>query len=81
MHAVAVRAAELRGESESARVTAACYILDRGWGKAAQSHTGENGEGGISGIIRHIVEGAPLPAPASRTIDHVPTRTDGGEQQ
>lgn len=31
----------------SARVQAANSILDRGWGKAAQPHTGEGGEGPI----------------------------------
>jgi len=29
----------------AARVTAAQVLLDRGWGKAAQPHTGEDGEG------------------------------------
>lgn len=29
----------------TARIQAAQAILDRGWGKAAQPHTGEDGEG------------------------------------
>ena len=45
------------GESESARVTAAVHLLDRGWGKPAQAHTGEDGEGKIRVVIRHIVDG------------------------
>ncbi len=35
----------------AARVSAANALLDRGWGKAAQSHTDADG-----GPIRHIVE-------------------------
>jgi hypothetical protein len=45
------------GESESARVAAAIHLLDRGWGKPPQAHTGENGEGDIWVIIRHITKG------------------------
>ena len=33
--------------SDQARVSAAQALLDRGWGKAPQSHTGANGEGDI----------------------------------
>ena len=51
------------GTSESARATAAGILLDRGWGKAPQAHTGENGEGDIQVVIRHIVEGHDAPAP------------------
>lgn len=39
-----------------ARVAAAGILLDRGWGKAPQAHTGENGEGDICITIRKIVE-------------------------
>lgn len=35
------------GETGSARMAAVNAILDRGWGKAAQAHTGEDGEGPI----------------------------------
>jgi len=52
----------------SARVLAANSLLDRGWGKAAQPMTGENGEGGIEVVIRHILEGGEQP----RTIDVTP---------
>ncbi len=34
----------------AARVAAANALLDRGWGKAAQSHTDEDG-----GPVRHVV--------------------------
>ena len=44
------------GESEVARVNASIHILDRGWGKAPQAHTGENGEGSIRVVVRHILE-------------------------
>ena len=40
----------------AARVSAAGILLDRGWGKATQAHTGENGEGDIRVTIRHILE-------------------------
>jgi hypothetical protein len=42
--------------SDGARVTAASVLLDRGWGKAAQPHTGANGENDIHITIRNIVE-------------------------
>src|SRR5262249_34820770 len=42
--------------SDAARVAAASELLDRGWGKSAQSLTGADGEGAISITIRHIVE-------------------------
>ena len=44
--------------SDQARVSAAQALLDRGWGKAPQAHTGENGEGGIQVTIRHILDGS-----------------------
>jgi hypothetical protein len=31
--------------------------MDCGWGKPPRAQTGENGEGSIKMIIRHIVEG------------------------
>jgi hypothetical protein len=42
----------------SARVQAIAILLDRGRGKAPQTHTGEDGEGDIRVTIRHIVEGS-----------------------
>jgi hypothetical protein len=54
------------GESEAARVAACAVLLDRGWGKAPQAHTGENGEGDIRVTIRHIVQ----EIKAQKVIDH-----------
>ena len=47
------------GESEGARVSAAGLLLDRGWGKAAQTveHTGKDGDSEIRVLIRTITEG------------------------
>ena len=47
------------GKSEAARVAAVALIWERGWGKAPQSHTGEDGEGDIRVTIRHIIQGEP----------------------
>jgi hypothetical protein len=46
------------GESDSARVAACIALLDRGWGKCAQPHTGADGEGDIRITIRQIMEGS-----------------------
>ena len=43
------------GTSEQARVSAASALLDRGWGRAPQVHSGEDG-GSIQVIIRQIVD-------------------------
>jgi len=75
----------LNGENEGARVAASVHILDRGWGKAPQAHTGEDGEGSIRVTIRHILENA---AGATRVdqgddakvITLVPRKTDGDDQ-
>jgi len=45
------------GESDAARVAACNSLLDRGWGRAAQPHTGADGEGDIRVTIRQIIEG------------------------
>ena len=45
-------------DSDGVRVSACALLLERGWGKAPQAVTGENGEGGIEVIVRHIIEGA-----------------------
>ena len=39
----------------SARIQAIAILLDRGWGKPPQAHTGEDGKN-ISVTIRQIVE-------------------------
>jgi hypothetical protein len=44
------------GTNEGARVSAAQALLDRGWGKAPQAHTGEDGEGEIKIVIRRLVD-------------------------
>src|SRR5437588_275731 len=46
------------GTNEGARVAAATALLDRGWGKPAQAHTGEDGEGEIRVTIRTIIQRA-----------------------
>jgi len=76
-----------KGESESARVTAISTLLDRGWGKAPQAHTGENGEGDIRVIVRHILDTRDKPVAQAHlapdnsvvhlTIDHRDGESDG----
>jgi len=55
------------GTNDAARVSAAVALLDRGWGKPPQAHTGEENEGKIRVTIRHISEGRDG---APRTIEH-----------
>jgi hypothetical protein len=54
----------------AARVAAACALLDRGWGKPPQAHTGADGERAIQVTIRHLVEGLP---DKQRVIELTPT--------
>lgn len=56
-------------ENDAARVSACVHLLDRGWGKPPQAHTGEDGEGDIRITIRHIMEGTNVP------VRTVPDRT------
>jgi hypothetical protein len=61
-------------------VAAATALLDRGWGRPPQTHTGQDGKGGIEVVIRHIIEGGEQ----HRTlqIDAVPNEsyeTDDGD--
>ena len=58
----------------AARVAAAGILLDRGWGKPPQTHTGEDGEGDINVIIRHIVDGRDVQQQPLQ-IDAVPNET------
>ena len=37
----------------NARVAAAGQLLDRGWGKALQVHSGDDGNGNLQVIVRH----------------------------
>jgi hypothetical protein len=70
----------VNGDNETARVTAAVHILDRGWGKPAQTHTGADGEGAIQFTVRHILESAAAPG---RTIEHASidaAPSDAGEE-
>ena len=46
-----------REYSPAARVQAANILLDRGWGKPPQAHTGE-GDGNIRISIRQIIDSA-----------------------
>jgi hypothetical protein len=64
-------------ENDGARVAACIHILDRGWGKAVQTHAGENGDGAIRVLVRHIVNGQDVEAPV---IDITPrvALVDGG---
>src|SRR4249919_620294 len=55
------------------RVQAIGMLWDRGWGKPAQAHTGEDGEGDIRITIRHFLEssGKPVPGVNSANRDAV----------
>jgi hypothetical protein len=55
----------------AARVTAAGILLDRGWGKAEQPHTGPEG-GSIEFVIRRIV--SEMPAPELKVINPPPPK-------
>jgi hypothetical protein len=65
-------------ENPGARVTACGMLLDRGWGKAPQNHTGSDGEGDIRVTIRHIIEGKGEPVPV--TINARPVAGDDKPQ-
>ena len=65
--------------SAAARVQAAIALLDRGWGRVPQAHTGENGEGDIRVTIRHIVQGGDK-ALEAKTIDATPVRHEGSDK-
>ena len=60
------------GTNEAARVSAAVALLDRGWGKPPQAHTGAEGEGNIRVVIRHIVDGRDVEPRVleQRVLDH-----------
>ena len=57
------------GENEGARVQAAIALLDRGWGRPPQTHTGEDGEGDIKITIRHIIQGELAPPPPMKLVE------------
>ena len=69
------------GTNEGARVSAAIALLDRGWGKPAQAHADEQGDGPIKVVIRHIVHGRDVQQEPLQ-IDAVPNKkyeTDDNE--
>ena len=68
-----------KGDTDAARVSACIALLDRGWGKPAQAHTAENGEGSIRVVVRHIVTGRDKPLDG-RVIDATPVRHEGGDE-
>jgi hypothetical protein len=57
--------------SDQARVSAAQALLDRGWGKAIQPHTGEE-SGEIRVVIRQIIDVTGEAEPV--LIEHKPDR-------
>jgi hypothetical protein len=59
--------------SDQARVSAAQALLDRGWGKAIQPHTGEDG-GDIHVVIRQIIDSGDKEEPL--LIEHETQRRD-----
>ena len=70
------------GTNEAARVSAAVALLDRGWGKPAQAHTGESGQGAIKVVIRHILagpDGIPRDVPPVIEAQPVPAIAANGE--
>ena len=58
------------------RVQAIGMLWDRGWGKPAQAHTGEDGEGDIRVTIRHIVQGI---SGEPRAIEHEAKQVEGAQ--
>ena len=62
--------------SDTARVQAVGMLLDRGWGKAPQPHTGEDDKD-IRVTIRTITEGAP-PMPSCRVLHPAGSLGGGG---
>jgi len=60
----------------AARVSAAGILLDRGWGKAPQTHTGGDGEGDIRVTIRHIVQSI---SGEPRVIEHEAKQVEGAQ--
>ena len=57
----------------AARVAAVNALLDRGWGKAIQPHTGEDG-GDIRVTIRQIIDSGDKEEPL--LIEHEPQTSD-----
>jgi hypothetical protein len=66
------------GTSEAARVSAVALLFERGWGKAPQAHTGEDGDGPIvvEIVYRNREHNEIIELPA---LEHVPVG-GGGEK-
>src|SRR3954463_3402061 len=62
------------GQTDAARVAAATALLDRGWGRPPQAHTGADGEDEVRVVIRHIVAGNVVEERPLQ-IDAVPNET------
>jgi hypothetical protein len=60
-----------QSESDNARVSACALLLERGWGKAEQPHTGDGG-GDIRITIRQIVEGSNNAATQPQILEQKP---------
>ena len=64
------------GTSEAARVAAAIALLDRGWGKPPQSHTGQDSEGPI--IVEIVYRPRCSDRDAPKLVEHVTEPSDLG---
>lgn len=69
-------------QNDTVRLGASNSLLDRGWGKPPQSHTGEDGEGAIAITIRHIVEqaGVRQELEPPKIVEHSPLPNGRGEK-
>ena len=56
LEAVTVLAKCLKSDDEKVALTASGMMLDRGWGKAAQAVTGEDGEGPVKHALTMTIE-------------------------
>jgi hypothetical protein len=67
--------AQIAADADSgahARIAAIALLFERGWGKAPQPHTGEDGEGAIKVLVRHIVNGKDVNGPLIEHKQHLP---------
>jgi len=56
-------------ESDHARIAAIGMLLDRGWGKAEQTHT-IDGQTDIRVVVRHIINGKDVNDNDIKVIEH-----------
>src|SRR5262245_14395637 len=59
------------GKSEAAQVSAAALLLERGWGKALQARTGNDGEGPV--VVEIVYRTRER---ETKVIDHAPRDED-----